>query len=217
MRESIRLILLLVVIAAIAGVGGWFAFLRNTAPDEEAGRAWLAGFADLVTSSRLLGARGPAALSLIPSLVPGRRPGARRIGASRMAWGQSSSPNISNWPGRNPILAIRRSSASLARYGIYIRLEEPVGPSEGGAFSVAVTRFLGAPNAVPEAEDGEHWLHWIVSLLTGPELVDSHGMQTVRLVDAAITPDPTLGGGCSTSFSTSGASVKQSSMTKPCS
>ena len=48
------------------------------------------------------------------------------------------------------------------------------------------------------------WLDWVVALLTGPELVDSHGMQAVRLVDSAMRPDPALGGGCSTSFSTSG-------------
>ncbi len=53
--------------------------MRHTAPDEESGRAWLA----LITSSRLLGARGPAALLLFLSMVQAYRAAA----GSPTRWG----------------------------------------------------------------------------------------------------------------------------------
>ena len=253
MRKPARLIIPFVLIAALAGAGGWFAFMRNTAPDEEVGRAWLAGFADLITSSRLLGARGPAALALFPQL------GAWPVTGCQAEWRKSDglgpivvsqhlelarqeadpcdqaqfgqlSTVLRQSEGVTPGALVDRLTeqfgvprihrdASLSgsasyewdlQYAITVRLEEPVGPGGGDTFSVAVTRFLGAPAAIPTAEDGERWLDWVVALLTGPELVHSHGMQAVRLVDAAMRADPALGGGCSHSFSTSGASVKQS-------
>ena len=95
------------------------------------------------------------------------------------------------------------------QYGIHVRVKEPVRPGGADTFLVVVTRFLGAPAAIPTAADGERWLNQTVSLLTGPDLLAAHGLQAARLVDAAMKPDPVLGGGCATSFSTSGVTVKQ--------
>ena len=71
-RKPARLSILIVVIAVLASLGGWFVFTRNTAPDEDAGRAWLNGFVDLVTSSTP--ARCPRThrpLAVFPSWGPG--------------------------------------------------------------------------------------------------------------------------------------------------
>lgn len=59
---------LAMLVVAVTSVGGWFAFRRGAGPDAEAGRAWLDGFATLITSPGLLGPRGPGALALFPGL-----------------------------------------------------------------------------------------------------------------------------------------------------
>ena len=94
-------------------------------------------------------------------------------------------------------------------YGIHIRMEEPVGLAGADTFSVMVTRFLGASGGLPSPADAERWLDRTAALLTGPDLSAAHGMQAVRLVDAAMPPEATLGGGCATSYATSGAAPRE--------
>ena len=53
---------------------GWLALRNPAVPSEAEGQAWLAGFADLLTSSRLLAATGPAAIALFPGLDPEAAP-----------------------------------------------------------------------------------------------------------------------------------------------
>ena len=53
---------------------GWLTLRPAAVPSEAEGRAWLAGFADLLTSSRLLAAKGPAAIVLFPGLDPEAAP-----------------------------------------------------------------------------------------------------------------------------------------------
>ena len=94
-------------------------------------------------------------------------------------------------------------------YGVHIRIEEPVGTGGAATFQVVLTRFLGASAALPSPAEGERWLDQAVALLTGPDLPAARGMQAVHLVDAAMRPEPALGGGCVTSFSTGGATSKE--------
>lgn len=252
MREPARLILPFVLIATLATVSGWFAFKHNTSTGADAGQAWLDGFADLVTSSRLLGARGPAALSVFPQLgtwpadkcqaVWHKSEGLGSIVVSQNLELARQEPEPCDQAQFGQLITVLRQSESVTpgamvywltqrfglpdlhrdvslagsvnyewdvQYGIHIRVEEPVLPGGANTFSVTVTRFLGAPAGIPTAADGERWLDRTVALLTEPELMAAHGRQAVRLVDAAMTPDPVIGGGCATSFSTSGATVKE--------
>lgn len=57
------------LLLALAGILVWFVLLRPPAvPAQADGQAWLTGFADFLTSSRLLGAKGPDAFALFPGL-----------------------------------------------------------------------------------------------------------------------------------------------------
>ena len=57
------------VLAALLVAGtGWILLAGPHTPPEAEGEAWLSDFADLLTSPRALGARGPAALALFPGL-----------------------------------------------------------------------------------------------------------------------------------------------------
>ena len=49
---------------------GWLVLRPPAVQAAAEGRAWLGGFADLLTSSRLLGATGPATIALFPGLDP---------------------------------------------------------------------------------------------------------------------------------------------------
>ena len=68
MTKAARIGPVAVIVAALAVLLAWFSLTRSNGPDEAAGRAWLERFANLLTSPDLLGARGPAALSLFPRL-----------------------------------------------------------------------------------------------------------------------------------------------------
>ena len=57
----------LTVLAASAFLAWWFFFPIPAGPPEMEGRAWVAKFADLLTSPRALGARGPGALQVFPA------------------------------------------------------------------------------------------------------------------------------------------------------
>ncbi len=58
-----------ILFASVAALG-WFVLRPPAVPSEAKGQAWLAGIADLLTSSRLLGAKGAAAIALFPGLDP---------------------------------------------------------------------------------------------------------------------------------------------------
>lgn len=62
------------LLLASMAILGWFILRPSAVPPEAEGQAWLAGFADLLTSSRLLGAKGPAAIALFPGLDPEAAP-----------------------------------------------------------------------------------------------------------------------------------------------
>jgi hypothetical protein len=62
------------LLLASAAILGWFVLRPPAVPSEAEGQAWLTGFVDLLTSSRLLGAKGPTAIALFPGLEPEAAP-----------------------------------------------------------------------------------------------------------------------------------------------
>ncbi len=58
----------------ISVIMGWLALRPPAVPSEAQGQAWLTGLADLLTSSRLLSAKGPVAMALFPDLDPETAP-----------------------------------------------------------------------------------------------------------------------------------------------
>lgn len=228
---------------ASAALVAWFVLRPPAAPSKADGEAWLTGFADLLTSSRPLGAEGRDAAALFPGLQPDPAaecvtawsrtdPSApivmrQRLDIARLdgepcdkAQFGSLGTTLRQSEGVTPGALVRRFTEAfgppsidrdialngsisyrwLILEGVFVRLEEPVGPGAAGPFSVLFVRFYASPTTLPSAAEGEAWMDGTVDLMTGPALAHARGPAAAAMVDASLQAAPYADDGCPTYF-----------------
>ncbi len=128
------------LLLASAAILVWFVLLRPPAvPSEADGRAWLTGFTDLLTSSRLLGAKGPDA----PALFPGLQAEAAADCVTTWSRTDSSAPIVTRQ--RLEVGRLGDDACDKAQFGMLsttLRQSEGVAP---GALARQFTEAFGPP------------------------------------------------------------------------
>ncbi len=187
MTRAARILSAAALVLVFACVAGWWFLLRPPRPDPASGRAWLAGFTELATSPRLLGARGPAALALFPDL--GRWPS----GGCVTVWqkSQASAPFVVLQ--RLELARLEGDSCAQAQVGeltTVVRQSEAVTPS---ALAERFTERFGPPTLHRDASvsgsiaydwDALYGVHLRVEEPVRPGAADRFTVTVVRFYGA---------------------------------
>ena len=88
----------------------------------------------------------------------------------------------------------------LLQDGIFVQVEEPVGPGADGEFSVLFVRSYAAPTKLASPEEGEAWMDQAVALVAGPTLPAARGQAVVGMFGTAMQPQDTGDAGCATNY-----------------
>ena len=239
MRRRASLVAAAALVALLALAAWRFLLAGPQTPSEADGQAWLSSFADLLTSPRALGSRGPTALALFPGLgtwpagdcvtewartdtsAPivtyqrlklGRKPGEPCAEAQfgllsttlRASDGITPGTLIDRFtqqfgpPEFHHDWMLRGSLTYTWQVadGIFIHLDEPVGPGRGEAFSLLFVRSYGTPTALATPSQAEQWMDAIVALVTGPDLAKAPAAEAIKMVGLPMTPELRDGDGC---------------------
>ncbi len=239
MRRRASLVAAAALVALLALAAWRFLLAGPQTPSEADGQAWLSSFADLLTSPRALGSRGPTALALFPGLgtwsagdcvtewartdtsAPivtyqrlelGRKPGEPCAEAQfgllsttfRASDGITPGTLIDRFtqqfgpPEFHHDWMLRGSLTYTWQVanGIFIHLDEPVGPGRGEAFSLLFVRSYGTPTALATPSQAEQWMDATVALVTGPYLAKAPAAEAIKMVGLPMTPELRDGDGC---------------------
>ena len=239
MRRRASLVAAAALVALLALAAWRFLLAGPQTPSEADGQAWLSSFADLLTSPRALGSRGPTALALFPGLgtwpagdcvtewartdtsAPivtyqrlelGRKPGEPCAEAQfgllsttlRASDGITPGTLIDRFtqqfgpPEFHHDWMLRGSLTYTWQVadGIFIHLDEPVGPGRGEAFSLLFVRSYGTPTALATPSQAEQWMDAIVALVTGPDLAKAPAAEAIKMVGLPMTPELRDEDGC---------------------